>query len=167
VAVWPARELPDEYLDQLIEKSREPHILEYETQGTKKPSRFLDRETYRAWAARRERIIYLLLHESDREPLEVAGVIWFGPKACPLGEPEFARYDVTFSIRLYESSRGKGLSRPFIEAAHADVLEHYYPGHDLWLDTGKDNEAAHRSYLKFGYQVLGEHGDRIVMGYSA
>ncbi len=162
IAVCRAAELPAAYLDQLITKSREPHIAAYETKGTTRKSRFADQETYRTWAAANDRVLYLLLHEAS----EVGGVIWFGPKACPLEGAEFAKFDVTFSIRLFESSRGKGLSRPFIEAAHADVLREYYPGHAIWLDTARDNEIAHRSYRKFGYTDIGTHDGRLVMGYS-
>ncbi len=168
LAACPAQELPDEYLEQLIKKSREPHIYEYENRPGGRRSRFADRETFQKWAAANERILYLLLHAKpadDTDFPEVGGVLWFGAKPCPLEGEQFKRYDVTFSIRLFESCLGKGLSLPFIQATHADI-DHYYPGHALWLETAADNEKAHKSYLKFGYEIIGREGDQIIMGYS-
>lgn len=156
IGVFEAQELPEEYIDQLVEKSHQPHILEFEGEEDAN-GRFASIEAYKKWTSSKKRIIYLLLEGKD-----VAGIIWFGERINPNVGPE---YNVTFGIRLYEGYVGKGLSKSFMISAHNDV-EQYYPGQKIWLDFKSENIAARRAYESFGYQYIGEEGERIIMGYN-
>ncbi len=176
-----ATELPDPYLDQLIDKSRQPHILEFEGHedvGTKlEPGRFYDREAYRDWAATKERILYMMINGEAKPVIEgvpdIGGVIWFGKRDNAMAPGR----DLTFAIRNYAADekrgyqqyQGTGLGLPFMQAAHTD-LRKYHPGEQLWLDLVDGNAAAETLYGRAGYEVEArfldpDHGDqsRVVM----
>lgn len=157
IEVYEAQNLPEKYIDQLIKKSRQPHILEFEGDEDAE-GRFKDQANYKKWSSLKKRIIYLLL---DNE--EVAGIIWFGERLNPNIDKE---YGVTFGIRLYEGYVGRGLAKSFMVSTHNDV-EQYYPGQKIWLDFKTDNIAARRAYESFGYEYLGEEGERVIMGYNS
>lgn len=162
VEAYPADELPEQYIEQLVQKSRQAHIMEYEGHEDAE-GRFKDVDGYRAWAAAKQRIVYLLLSKDD----DVGGIVWFGERANPLAPG----YDVTFGIRLYDADDakdwggylGKGLAVPFMQATHTDAAKHF-PNKWLWLDYVKGNEAAERTYTKYGYEKITEEDGRIVMG---
>lgn len=154
IEVYQAQELPDIFLDQLISKSREPHVLEYEGHEDA-GGRFLDRQAFKSWARDKKRIFYLLLDGKN-----LAGVIWFGNRENPHIDKS---YNLTFAIRLYEGFVGKGLSKQFMNVAHAG-MEEYYPGENIWLDFAADNLAAQKAYESFGYKYLVKHDGRIIMG---
>ncbi|MBI5357652.1 GNAT family N-acetyltransferase [Candidatus Saccharibacteria bacterium] len=156
IGVFKAEELPVEFVDQLINKSLQPHILEFEGDEDAK-GRFASREAYKKWTSSKKRIIYLLLDGG-----EVAGIIWFGERINPNIDSE---YNITFGIRLYEGYVGKGLSKSFMISSHKDV-EQYYPGQKIWLDFKSENVAARRAYESFGYKYIGEEGERVIMGYD-
>lgn len=152
-----AREVSEEYVKQIIEKSRQPHVMKFEghedTEG-----RFKDIDTYREWA-KKDRIVYLLINPKTSD---VGGILWFGEKTNELIDPS---YNLTFGIRLYEGYVGKGLSKPFMQATHNDA-KRFYPRHRLWLDFAKDNIAAQKAYQSFGYKELARTESRVVMGYT-
>ena len=162
IDVYPAAEVPDQYVEQLIQKSRQPHVMEYEGHEDAE-GRFKDIESYRSWAGAKQRIVYLLVSPSH----DVGGIIWFGERENPLAPG----YGVTFGIRLYDKDEekgwnaylGKGLAVPFMQATHTDAAKHF-PNQGLWLDYVKGNEAAERTYTKFGYEKIAEEDGRIVMG---
>lgn len=158
-----AKEVPEQYIAQLIAKSRQPHVMKFEkhedTEG-----RFKDQEAYKAWAEKNNRLIYLLVSGNPSQPdtVDVGGIIWFGERK---NDQIDSKYGLTFGIRLYEGYVGKGLSKPFMTATHEDMRK-YYPDQSLWLDFVKENIAAKRAYESFGYTTLAENEKRIVMGYS-
>ncbi len=154
IEVFPASELPDQLVNQLVQKSRQPHVLEYEGHEDAE-GRFKDLESYRAWANSKQRVVYLLLSESA----DVAGIVWFGERTNPLTPG----YDVTFGVRLYEGYVGKGLAVPFLEITHREARKQF-PNRKIWLDYVRGNEAAERTYTKFGYKKLADEEGRIVMG---
>lgn len=167
IVASPADELPDEYVEQLVQKSRQTHIQEFEghedTEG-----RFKDAASFREWAEGKQRIMYLLVDESS-DVSDVGGVIWFGERANPLAPG----YDVTFAIRLYDGDEekgwgrylGRGLAVPFMQAAHTDARKHF-PGAKVWLDYVDGNQAAEKTYTKFGYEKIASDDGRTVMGHN-
>lgn len=162
VVVCLASKLPAALREQLIRKSRQPHIMEH-VGGNDSVKRFKDNDTFDAWA-KQERIMYALLApqngaDIDISDADLAGVSWFGEKT----RPAVPGYDVTFAVRLYEDYVGKGLAVPFLRLAHEDARR-YFPGRRMWLDFAADNEAAGRTYEKLGYTELARSGDRILMG---
>lgn len=160
VAVAQAREVPKEFIEQVISKSRQPHVMKFEGHEDA-GGRFKDIEAYYKWAEK-DRLVYLLLHKSkDGEVQDVGGIIWFGKRENEHIDPS---YNLTFGIRLYEGCVGKGLAVPFMKATHED-LSRFYPGEAVWLDFAEDNIAARKAYESFGYEHLGEADGRIIMGY--
>lgn len=147
--------LPDQYIDQLITKSRQPHVLEYEKHEDAE-GRFKDRDLFKKWAEKK-RLVYLLV---DKNNDEVAGIIWFGESVNPLID---SKYGVTFGIRLYEGYVGRGLSKPLMKVGHLDARK-YFSSKWVWLDYTEGNIAAERAYASFGYQELGRDSGRVVMG---
>lgn len=154
IEVYNAQDLPEIYLDQLIAKSRQRHVLEFEGHEDAE-GRFKDREAFIAWSKGRRRIFYLLLDGQD-----IAGVIWFGERR---NEHINESYCLTFAIRLYEGYVGKGLSKSFMSVAHAG-MEKYFPGQNIWLDFDAKNIAAQKAYESFGYEYIKEKNGRIIMG---
>lgn len=156
IIVAKAADVPDEYISQVIENSRQPHVMKFEGHEDVE-GRFKDLTAYKEWAAK-DRIIYLLITKEQK----VGGIIWFGRKTNEHIDPS---YNLTFGIRLYEGCVGKGLSKPFMRATHEDV-KRFFPESKLWLDFAKDNIAARRAYESFGYSILSESDDRVVMGWQ-
>jgi ribosomal protein S18 acetylase RimI-like enzyme len=125
--------------------------------------RFEDEKAFLAWR-RKGRVIYTLLDEKG----DLKGIIWLGKKALDLSgfrlianiEPE--KYSFTFAIRLYENARGKGLAVPFMQAVLADFGQE-----KIWLETGRDNEAALKTYRHFGFRAIAENeNQRILMAWE-
>ncbi len=154
IEVYEAQQLPDEYIEQLIQKSRQPHVLQYEGDEDA-GGRFKDGQAFRDWSKDKRRIFYLLIDKND-----LAGVIWFGQRQNQHIDETF---NLTFAIRLYEGFVGKGLSKPFMGVAH-DGMEKYFPGQNIWLDFASENIAAQKAYESFGYEFLKQHDGRIIMG---
>lgn len=143
------------FLDQIIQKSRQPHVMKFEKEEDAE-GRFKDREAYKAWAAKK-RILYLLLNPADND---LAGVIWFGKRQNPHIDP---KYSLTFGIRLYEGYLGKGLSKPLMNASHNDV-KNVLSDQYIWLDYDTENFIAGKAYKSFGYEGLGRDEGRVIMG---
>jgi RimJ/RimL family protein N-acetyltransferase len=160
IIVAPARDVPEEYVNQIINKSRQPHVMKYEGHEDVE-GRFKDLAAYRQWAEK-DRVVYLLIKRNAESAIaDVGGILWFGEKHNELIEPA---YNLTFGIRLYEGCVGKGLSKPFMQATHDD-MQRFFPNHKLWLDFAEENIAARKAYESFGYVELAKTEDRIVMGY--
>lgn len=160
-------DVPDGLVQQLADKSRQPHIMEFEGHedvGTdQEPGRFRDVASYRAWAASKPRILYFIadLSRSDDSP-DLGGIIWFGHRQ----NTHAPGYTVTFGIRHYAADTkrgwgqyvGRGYGAPFVEATHKDVRE-FYPNEKIWLDLVEENEAGMKLYVKAGYRELTRHQD--------
>lgn len=121
--------------------------------------------SYEAWYAK-ERYPFALLNKAG----ELAGIIWFGPKAFPdttkagLSTPQLPGNDWhTFAIRMYGAYRGKRLAFPFASFVF-EAYTRFLPHHPVWLDTDAENAGAIRLYGKLGFKECGlnEHG-RLVM----
>lgn len=150
-----ADKLSQKIIDQIIDKSRQPHVMKFEKHEDSE-GRFKDNDSYKTWASKR-RIIYTLMNYKDND---LAGVIWFGERENPNVDP---KYNLTFGIRLYENYLGMGLSKPLMKASHHDiknVLDNKY----IWLDYDEKNFIAGKAYKSFGYEKIGQTGGRVIMG---
>lgn len=143
------------FLDQIIEKSRQPHVMKFEREEDTE-GRFKDREAYKAWA-QKGRVIYLLINTQNDD---LAGVIWFGKRENPHIDN---KYSMTFGIRLYEDYLGKGLSKPLMRASHSDI-KNIFEDEFIWLDYDVSNFIAGKAYKSFGYEEIGQSDGRVIMG---
>lgn len=150
-----ANKIDFKFLDQIIKKSRQPHVMKFEADEDA-GGRFKNRAAYKDWAAKR-RIIYLLLSPGRSD---LAGVIWFGKRQNPNIDK---KYTLTFGIRLYEGYLGKGLSKPLMNASHSDI-KNVLPDNYIWLDYDENNFIAGKAYKSFGYRELGRAEGRVIMG---
>lgn len=143
-------------LKQLLVFSRTDAVVIKHTSDSK---RFKDKEAFQAWQ-KQGRVIYSLV---DKEG-NLKGIIWFGKKVIDSKEfplaPKIERkkYSFTFAIRLYGNARGKDLALPFMKAAFADFGQK-----GIWLETGKDNLPALKTYRRFGFHPLAENKEKILM----
>lgn len=153
-------EQPD-LIDQLIEKTKQPHIM----QSTPKDSstRFNSMESFLAWQAKGRFIHWLIGPKRD-----LGGIIWYGPKDFPFPEIKLDEHpDYSFAIRLYEGYVGHRLARPFMVlsikalVAAKEAAGEKVPG--IWLQTDTDNEAALAAYTKFGYKEVHRDEERVTM----
>ncbi|HVA11497.1 MAG TPA: hypothetical protein VNG32_05030 [Candidatus Dormibacteraeota bacterium] len=158
-------ELPDNYVQQLVNKSRQPHISAFEGRedvGTESlPGRFRSIEAYRTWAEGKQRILYMMLDEGlDPGGLgvpDIGGVIWFGERINPYAPGR----SLTFAIRNYaanavrgwEQYRQCGLGSSFMQATHQD-LQKRYQDEKIWLDLAEGNQPAYKLYSRNGYEEL-------------
>lgn len=141
----------DELAGELVELSRQPHILE-DTPGDA-DRRFRDQTAAKLWHDQGRRSVYTLRGDS------AAGLIWYDVR--PRVDVEA---DYTFAVRMYEEARGKKLAHGFMMAAHVDFAERK-GNPSVWLDVAKGNPAARHLYDKFGYQPTHDEDDRTVMVY--
>ena len=165
LSVCLSSELPDGYVQQLVNKSRQPHVMAYEGRedvGTEsRPGRFRDIDAYRGWAEGKERILYMMLDKGlDPGGLgvpDIGGVIWFGERTND-NAPE---RNLTFAIRNYSANavrgwqqyRQCGLGSSFMQATHQNLQERY-ENERIWLDLAEGNEAAYHLYSRNGYEEL-------------
>lgn len=177
----PALDIEDYYVEQLIEKSRQPHIIEFEGPediGTAEaPGRFRSMQDYQNWATNKKRFMFLLINPSrlvgPQKTPEVGGVSWFGKREHSLAPGR----TVTFAMRNYAADErrdwaqyaGRGLAGPFMREAHR-VARDIYPAEGLWLDLVAGNEASRKMCVKSGYEEItrfkdADHGGqtRVVM----
>lgn len=161
IAAW-AEDVPEEYVSQVIEKSRQPHVMKFEGHEDA-GGRFKDLAAYKQWSQKNKRLVYLLVADKENAPGEVGGIIWFGSRKNDLVDD---KYSLTFGIRLYEGCVGKGLAKPFMQITHADLGRFYPASQSIWLDFVKENIAAAKAYSSFGYVQLTEADGRVVMGYD-
>ena len=150
-----ADKISHEFLAQIIEKSRQSHIMKFEKEEDS-GGRFKDEKSYRSWADKK-RVIYLL---ADSKNGDLAGIIWFGKRNNPKIDK---KYSITFGIRLYEGYLGKGLSKPLMKASHSNV-KNIFSSKYIWLDYDANNFIAGKAYKSFGYEELGQADGRIIMG---
>ena len=118
--------------------------------------RFSDQTAAQKWYANCEREVYSLMMDDD-----LAGVVWFDVRPRPDLDAEY-----TFAIRLYESSRGKGLSYDFALAARTDMFV-YRSTTGVWLETDEDNVPGLKLYEKLGYKIVDNKNGRQTLVFRA
>lgn len=176
-----ATELELGYLQQIIGKSLQPHIQEYEgpedTGTAGSPGRFRSIDDYEKWAENKQRLLFLLLNPSNlvgaAQIAEVAAISWFGKRE----HPQAPGRSVTFAMRSYAADTtqgwaqyaGRGLAIPFMNIVHKEASNEF-EGSKLWLDLVANNEASRMMCIRSGYRELirfydDTHGgeERIVM----
>jgi len=149
-----AAEMPDSYIQQLVSKSRQDHVMEHEGHedvgDEQNPGRFYDIDSYKKWATK-GRTVYLMIGNKGKD---VGGVVWFGKRA----NEHVQDCDTTFAIRIYaqdsahgwEQYQGKGYGAPYMQATHQDYMEQN-PSATIWLDVVDENKGAIHVYKKAGY----------------
>lgn len=155
VFVCQAKSLDEKYIYQLIERSRQPHVMKFERREDAE-GRFKNIDAYKTWA-KKGRVVYIL---TDKNGEDLGGIIWFGKK---LEEHIDKKYELTFGIRLYENYVGRRLSKPLMNMTHENVIT-FFGRKYIWLDFSKYNEIAGKAYESFGYKVLMKTDNRIIMG---
>lgn len=142
-------------VDQLIRKSREPHIREFESEDSLPGGRFYDEECVRKWMSI-GRVAYMAF---DFDSL--AGISWFREASLPTSNDD--RYNFTFGIRLYEGYKGKGLCIPLMSTVHLDMAERSPQDGGVWLSAKSENTGAISKYLQFGYRLETEQDGLVYM----
>jgi hypothetical protein len=177
IFVTDAASLEDNYIQQLVEKSQQPHIQAFEGHedvGTPEvPGRFRSIEDYRAWASSKQRMMLMLVDatkqlDADGTP-DIGGIAWFGNRE----NRQAPGRSVTFAMRNYAASElrqwaqytGRGLAVPFMDTAHK-LARDIYPNEKLWLDLVEGNNASLRMCLRNGYQEIVRHDDTAHGGQS-
>ena len=165
-----AASLEDNYVQQIVDKSRQPHITAYEGHedvGTNKaPGRFRSIRDYRIWANNKDRLLLMLIDNAnqldpDGTP-DIGSLAWFGKRQHDLAPGR----SVTFAMRNYAADKqrqwaqytGKGLAVPFMFASH-QLARDIYPNEKLWLDIVEGNDASYTMCLRNGYQEVVRHND--------
>jgi len=181
VVRYGASDVPEELIKQLVEKSRQQHILQYGAQTDvgdgQNPGRFYDLDSYNKWA-KKGRTVYLLMGENSKNQLpDVGGIIWFGERKN-VHAPGCSN---TFAIRHYDEDADKGWGKyyrygfgtEFMRATHKDFVTNVAPGVKIWLDVVDKNIKAIELYERLGYKKMGDPVDdkihtgrkRLVMQY--
>jgi len=135
---------------QLIGKSRQPHVLEFEHEDSSPGGRVSSPEAIEAWirAEQARRVAFPLINLATGRDL--AGIAWFSDKAMRANEGP-AGYTLTFGIRLYEGYAGRGLCLPFMGAVHRLMMS-AAQGRGVWLSAKEGNVRAMKKYERFGYR---------------
>ncbi len=173
IRFW-AHDAPEFFVDQLLQKSRQPHITEHTSDicrddACTSPGRFASRQSYDTWATQK-RLVYAMVggYDAVTGTGDVGGVVWFGERK----HPDVPDSKLTFAIRNYAGDDdrgwgtyvGRGFGRPFMGVAHQDMYTaSSFAGSSVWLSVETANEAAAHVYQKFGYQQIVDDGTRIVM----
>lgn len=155
IFVTEADKIEENFLKQILEKSRQDHVMQFEGHEDA-GGRFKDVQSYREWAAK-GRTIFILTDETGKD---LGGILWFGKRNNPNIDP---KYTLTFGIRLYEGFVGKGLSKPLLIIGHEE-LGNYFDDKYIWLDFASENIIAGKAYSSFGYEILNEADGRVIMG---
>lgn len=165
-----AATLTDNYIQQLVDKSRQPHIAVFEGHedvGTSlAPGRFRSIKDYRRWAENKERVIFMLIDTANQldsnETPDIGSIAWFGKRQHELAPGR----SVTFAMRNYAADKqrqwaqytGRGLAVPFMDTTHK-LARDIYPNEKLWLDIVDGNDASRAMCVRNGYQEIVRHND--------
>lgn len=146
--------LTDSQIDQLIQYTNiDPEIQK----NTSDLDRFKNRQSFDLWK-KKNRVIYTLVNEQDN----LLGIIWFGEKAMPNTKyPDNfdpSKYKATFSIRIYQEARGKGLARDFMVQTFSEYLssKEYLclKSKGIWIIVASDNKVGLKLYEHFGFKTI-------------
>jgi hypothetical protein len=145
---------------QLVAKSKQPHVLKSTPNDA--AERFSSLEAIQERKKTKKRDYYWLLGANN----DLAGIIWFGPKAFPL-ELQLPEHPIdTFAIRLYQNYLGKGLAVPFFEQSlSVEYARRQERGEtmSLWGVTDSENSTALAVYLKVGFEQVQTNEGRTYM----
>lgn len=135
--------LKKELIDSLIQQSQnDPLIFE----NTRDKDRFSSIEVFNEWKEKKNPMIYWLIDDNDK----LSGLIWFRKK-----KNKDSIWD--FAIRTYNNGRGAGISLPFMEKSHKELVNYlknkYKSIKSFHLETNSDNPVAIRIYQKLGYRI--------------
>ncbi len=155
----------DNYIDQLVDKSKQLHIVKSTPNDASR--RFPDRTAFRVWYGSNH-IVHWLIGDSN----DLAGMIWYTVKKYPLDTyPLNENPTETFAIRLYEGYIGHHLAVPFMKfslhLANKKKNEQNSALTDMWLQTTPDNLAAIASYVKLGYKETFRDEHKVIMTIKA
>ena len=152
------------FADQLVEKSKQPHIRRWTPRDANERFKDLDSALERV----KNNETHLLVNVNT---YDVGGIIWYGQKEPPVDvSPYSPAHD--FAIRLYEGYVRKGLAIPFMRRSLSDFIEDRRLSGELqnlggiWLSVKKNNQDAIGRYEKFGYEAVGSYNDiddRLIM----
>lgn len=127
-------------------------------QFTDDAKRFASLQIFRKW--RVDKKIYTLVSKKG----VLVGIIWFSNK------PNLKKYPFSFAIRIYPPARGGGFAKHFMKTAFnkfkktKEFRNSKYKG--FWLSTKKDNEQAIKLYTLFGFKLLKQESDKLIMVYE-
>lgn len=151
-------------IDQLVTKSKQPHILQFTPNDAAR--RFVDEQAYYTWLEQGHTVHWLLNDNND-----LAGIIWYRTKPSPVPLPELTDITDTFAIRLYENYIGHRLSVPFmllsLRILRNDLLKDNKPMPGIWLETTVGNDAAIKSYTRLGYSELFRDEEHVIMAMTS
>ena len=137
---------------QLVERSREPHIVEYCPNDS--GGRFGDLQRIAKWQSK-GRLALPLVRGLGNGALELAGFGWMGPGTPGEDEPPIPGAETTFAIRLYQGAFGQGNALPYTRAILA-ANQAISGDSGVWLEAWGDNEPAVRTYEHAGFQRVAE-----------
>ncbi len=150
----------DNLQQQLIVKSRQPHILASTPNDAEK--RFGDEAMLERWL-KKGRLIHWLVGPGG----DLAGIMWYGREPFPIEAEVPEIPEETFAIRLYEGYIGHHLSLPFMRLSFRTYIAAKQARDEkivgMWLQTDAGNQAAYAAYTKFGFCEVQRDKDRITM----
>lgn len=138
--------------EQLVEVSRQPHVVEYCPNDSIK--RFGSVDQVVNWQAK-GRLALPLVKKAGDGALQLAGFGWMGAGEPGDDEPTIPGAKTTFAIRLYENAVGQGNALPYTRAIlQANSI--LFGNSGVWLEAWGDNAAALRSYEQVGFERAAE-----------
>jgi hypothetical protein len=136
--------IDSQFVDQLIEKSREPHVQA--TTPRDGAERFADFDHFVSWHNQNPDRKFFVVAEG----LELAGAAWF----TPIPEPESDLPPLSFALRLYHGYAGRRLARHVMAATHGRMAKSELAASGVQLEADRQNQPAICSYRHFGYHAL-------------
>ena len=143
--------ITDTQIDQLVKYSQtDPTILKF----TSDPTRFKDKTSASKW------INNVVVHTlSDRDG-NLIGIAWFHQKTLPTDRDFTEKFNpedfpLTFAIRIYGETRGKGLSADFMRKS----FDSFKPG-NVWIETSFNNIPTVKLAEKFGFKQVSKPNQR-------
>lgn len=136
-------------------------------QFTSDMERFINKESFNLWL-KNHRYIYTLVDLHNN----LLGIIWFREKDLPVLEytiKDLTKYHITWSIRIYENARGKGLSKQFMNTAfiHYQHSPEYksIKNNGFWSVISCTNLSSIKLHESFGFVPVTnrESNDKMVM----
>lgn len=143
--------LTQDLAQQLVDRSREPHIVEYCPNDS--AQRFKSVDAIKEWLAQGRLALPLVKKRSGA--WQLVGFGWLGPKQLVVDGHPVANATITFSFRLYNEALGQGNALPYLHtllASHAAQ----YGNNGVWLEAWSDNAPAIRTYQKAGFTTVAQ-----------